>query len=756
VHPAVLRLRAVGAARAVQDRDLVRATTDVVAGCRAAVLGRRGLDPDGLGRTQAAAVEAEVRRLAAAELQVAIGVGITEARTLVRAATAPADLAAVVEGALACAEASWPLVRLFHEATLTLTGDQRLLVGQALFGDDPAVAVADRLDPHGSLHHRPWDHPRFAAALAAEVTACRSTDPAAEKERRARAYDARRVTVRVHDDGTATMRITGPAASVVAAGQRVDRAARGVRARGDSRTLDQLRSDSARGILLHGTIALTTTPTPTPDGTGTDTPVEDVDEAPTPRGARAAADTPAEGSECRDHTSPKDGSTGQGPQGGGTEHGSPGHASTPDNETVWSSRGATDGSSQPASAGDTAAVDDGHGEGSPDEWDRADPFDEVLCPADMELLAKVVNGLPTVQLQVVVPFGGLAGGFPLCAHCARGSDLGRPHPPPAPGQHPAHDQRPADTDDARLDGPRPACDQRPADTDDAVLDGPRPAPDGQQPTGKEQRCAGDEGRDPAPPRRGRGRGLVGEVLGPHPFFITDGHARELALLPGTTLHRLVVDPRDGRLVERTITAYRPDTDMRRQVIAADVYNRAPGSRLGAHAGELDHVTPYGWAGGPTSETNLVLLARQPHSFKTDGSWHLTLGARRDLTVTTVLGQVVTTRAHDYRTYLRTREPEDLDARRDLADALTYAALAHQPPAPPATPGRRPPWIRLDWTDDNGTTRAGPSPTHPTLDALLNHDDNDDQGRGRQDDDEQHDDRHAYSQDDERQDGDDAA
>jgi hypothetical protein len=211
---------------------------------------------------------------------------------------------------------------------------------------------------------------------------------------------------------------------------------------------------------------------------------------------------------------------------------------------------------------------------------------------------------------------------------------------------------------------------------------------------------------------------VGEVLGPHPFFITDGHARELALFPGTTLHRLVVDPHDGRLVERTITAYRPDTDMRRQVIAADVYNRAPGSRLGAHAGELDHVTPYGWAGGPTSEVNLVLLAKQPHKFKTDGSWHLSIGARRDLTITTVLGQVLTTRTYDYRTFLRTREPDDLEARADLANRLTYAALARRPGSRAGTHARPDSWMSLDWTDDKGQAHRGPSPSHPTLDELL--------------------------------------
>lgn len=215
------------------------------------------------------------------------------------------------------------------------------------------------------------------------------------------------------------------------------------------------------------------------------------------------------------------------------------------------------------------------------------------------------------------------------------------------------------------------------------------------------------------------------MLGPHPFFITDGHARELALFPGTTLHRLVVDPLDGRLVERTISTYRPDTDMRRQVVAADVFSRAPGSRLGAHAGELDHVTPYGWAGGPTSETNLALLAKRPHQFKTDGAWHAAINDRRDVTFTSVLGQVTTTRVHDYRTYLRQRHPDDLEARRDLAGRLVYAALAARPAA--RRGGRPDDGIRLDWTGRSGTTYDGPSPSHPTLDDLLDEEPQDGHG-----------------------------
>lgn len=155
-------------------------------------------------------------------------------------------------------------------------------------------------------------------------------------------------------------------------------------------------------------------------------------------------------------------------------------------------------------------------------------------------------------------------------------------------------------------------------------------------------------------------------------------------------------------------------------MAADLLSRAPGPRTGSHAGELDHVTPFGWAGGTTTELNLALLARRPHKFKTDGAWDLVLGARRDLTVTTVLGQVVVTRTHDYRAYLRAGS--DLAVRRDRANRLLYAGLAEHP----ATRYRRrrsdadhDTCISLTHTDPtSGAERPGPLPGHPTLLDLL--------------------------------------
>ena len=277
----------------------------------------------------------------------------------------------------------------------------------------------------------------------------------------------------------------------------------------------------------------------------------------------------------------------------------------------------------------------GQSDGQPADPDAAagsDP-DHELSTADLAQIARILNAQPQVQVQVVVPWDALVG-RPACPRCGGTSD--------------------------------------------------------------EEASAAARARVPdeaAPRPSSRSRGGVGEILGRFPAFITPGHARELALTPGATMVRLLTDPADGRLVERSIGTYRPDAAMRRQVLAADVYCRAPGSRQpGAHL-ELDHVVPWGTPCGDTSETNLVGLGKTAHQRKTDKRWIVTVNARRDLTWTTLLGQRARTRAHDYRQYLDLRAPvdegsaagthpsqrPDLDDRRDVLNQALYAALAHREP-----------------------------------------------------------------------------
>ncbi|GGK75613.1 hypothetical protein GCM10011509_25390 [Ornithinimicrobium pekingense] len=215
----------------------------------------------------------------------------------------------------------------------------------------------------------------------------------------------------------------------------------------------------------------------------------------------------------------------------------------------------------------------------------------------------------------------------------------------------------------------------------------------------------------------------------------------LAMAPGTTLVRLLTDPADGRLIERSIASYRPDADMRRQVRAADVTSRAPGSRIPAARCDLDHEHPFA-AGGPTSESNLNCKDRRVHGFKTKGWWRTVMAANRDVAWTTLLGQSETTRAHDYRQYLDARAPLDPDQRQvhpsqrddhaerlDLAGQALYAALTHRDPhstlaAPddalgatdhdPSLGG----WVWVSHTNPHGIRRHGPPPDRPTVAEIL--------------------------------------
>ncbi|GAA5159973.1 HNH endonuclease signature motif containing protein [Ornithinimicrobium tianjinense] len=293
---------------------------------------------------------------------------------------------------------------------------------------------------------------------------------------------------------------------------------------------------------------------------------------------------------------------------------------------------------------------------SDEEPANPDP-DHELSTADLAQIARIVNAQPQVQVQVVVPWDVLTG-RPACPPCGEKDEAA---PPSATATATASAYASATASDES------ASDETASDV-----------------------TASDE-TDPG--AGSRLRGGVAEILGRFPAFTTPGHARELVLTPGATLVRLLTDPADGRLVERSISTYRPDAAMRRQVLAADVYCRAPGSRQpGAHL-ELDHVVPWGTPRGDTAEPNLVGLGKTAHQRKTDRRWIVTVNERRDLTWTTLLGQRARTRAHDYRQYLDLRAPVDdsspsevhpsqrvdLDDRRDVLNQALYAALAHREP-----------------------------------------------------------------------------
>ena len=143
---------------------------------------------------------------------------------------------------------------------------------------------------------------------------------------------------------------------------------------------------------------------------------------------------------------------------------------------------------------------------------------------------------------------------------------------------------------------------------------------------------------------------VARLLGRFPRFLTREEVVQIAGGPGVTLTRLLTDPADGRCVERSIASYRPDATMRRQLRAADVHSRFPGSTHPVRDGDLDHVVPY-LLGGATAETQLQGLDRTAHILKTEGHWRAQMDATRKVTWTSFFGRLYPTRPHDYRQYL---------------------------------------------------------------------------------------------------------
>ncbi|WP_131106185.1 HNH endonuclease signature motif containing protein [Ornithinimicrobium sufpigmenti] len=538
---------------------------------------------------------AEAKADAVAELQVCTGRGAEECRHLVALACAPAQVRALVIGALDSGVASWRQVQAFWRRCARLDTEGAVAVAEAMFGEDPSLMAKERLDPDGEPTTEPWQHQRYSAALEREATAVEGVDVEAERARRRAAYAARRVSMTADEDGTGTITISSDLIRVCGAYARLDRAARLMRKAGDERSLDQLRSDIATILLVHGHV-------PLPD------------------------DHP--------HTT----------------------ASTPENG---------------------------------EEPDRDVLLDDLWSPAHEEQLAQVLSGMPTITLQVITPWDSLTG-TAACRRCGHGHDLdlnGQASTPPPP-----------EVQESSV----PVAGPGTVKTD--IMGG----------------------------RSRVVRGQVGHILGAHGrpgAFITPGQVRELALTPGTTLHRLLTDPADGRLIERTIKAYRPDAEMRRQVIAADVLARVPWSTHPASVCELDHVVPWTGeeGGGPTTETNLAALPIRPHQAKTNRKHAAIINDRRDLTWTTLLAQSTPTRVHDYTQYLsqvRASLDEEEFPATMVAGDIAYAARGAYREGAHLTIARRE-QARADQhghpVPDWATLRSVPDPAKPSRDlpaALL--------------------------------------
>lgn len=353
--------------------------------------------------------------------------------------------------------------------------------------------------------------------------------------------------------------------------------------------------------------------------------------------------------------------------------------------------------------------------------------DDLIAPEELERLAQVLTGTPSYHLQVIVPWDTLTGQPLLSGSCVCGGGGQSTQPtspprssasPPGPGSPPDADSPPGAESPPRADPP------------------PGPA----APPGVATRHGTSApARSPGTQRREG----VGHVLSRTPVFLTGAALRAMALAPGTTFSRILVDPADGRCVERSVARYQPDRLMREQILAADVTSRGFGSATLARDSQLDHVLEY-LAGGETSETNLQALDVASHLRKTRKEWAATIDRLRNVTWTSFFGRVYRTRVHDYRQYLsagvsqagESTHPGNAvglraEDRRQLASLLTYAALtARQVGAPleasdddpdgdDTLPGRRHPavWLRRTRERD-GRKISGPRPGTPTPEQVI--------------------------------------
>ncbi|QDO88778.1 HNH endonuclease [Ornithinimicrobium ciconiae] len=303
-------------------------------------------------------------------------------------------------------------------------------------------------------------------------------------------------------------------------------------------------------------------------------------------------------------------------------------------------------------------------------------------------LTKLLYGLPTADLQVVLPLQALFGqdvtGAELAAllnstadlsRCGHSSDAdGVNAPPDTPGN------RRSDPDAGRDVGAVPDPDPGAhagavPDPDPGAHAGAVPDPD----PGAHAGAVTDADRhDYARPR------AVGEIIGKRSAFLGSDELWELMLTPGSTLYRLLVDPVSGRCMEKSAKGYRFTASQRAQIVASDGFCRAPGCLVPAWLCQVDHVQEYGTVGGDTAEANGQSVSNPHHDLKTRKLWDAVMNSHRDVTWTTLLGRVYTTKAHDYTQYTKlltaakqyVDAPECADTAQGVADGAASGLGGH--------------------------------------------------------------------------------
>ena len=625
------------------ERARLVAVAEGVSAMGRAVLAERGLeDPGELSATVRERWRWRVKARVRQDLAPATGWSKAETASVVAVATAPAAFRAPVASALSRGTASWVLVRGLWRACdkARLSAADAAHVAMVMLGDDPETCVPERLEADGSAAVGPWGHGAFWGALDREVTklaACPDPEDsasvkAAAEARAAReaAYRARSMSIRVNEDGTAQVCFTGTTLKVLALGDRLDRAARAARGAGDARTVTQLANDIGIALLGHAVIGAHELPDLDIFASTTPTPEDLVAAGWTPQVIAALSALPAAVLQvivpllalhdpAAAHTLP-----GVHRTNGSEESASPADEGARDG----AGEGVSDGAGETGSETGETGAEGGH-TGAPG------------CPACLPSVRAARNrDIDQSQRDTDT------------------SDDADPDPGGCPGEDSAHDQD-SDPD------PNPGADSA---HDQDLGEGSAPDQDSVEGSAR-----------PRPPRVV----WTARLLGKYPSFLAPDVVRGLGLSPGSTFVRLLVDPADGRCLERSIASYSFDAAMRTQLAAADVTCRAPGCEHHAGGCQVDHVIEHG-IGGATKEANGQLLEVWHHDPKTAKAWDAVLHANRDVTWTTTLSRIFRTRVHDYRE-LVTVMTDALDRvaavpEEDVADQINlevYQALCYR-------------------------------------------------------------------------------
>uniref|UniRef100_UPI0013B3BCD0 hypothetical protein n=1 Tax=Ornithinimicrobium murale TaxID=1050153 RepID=UPI0013B3BCD0 len=216
--------------------------------------------PEDLTRGQREKWRARAKRVTRAELAAAIGWVPGEIADLVALANTPTAVLSPVLGSLARGESTWRLARRYHRQAGPLTTEDAAALATGLFGDDPTLAVTERLDSAGDWTSGPWYHQEFYRALDREVRKITGRDPETTKRTREANLAANDVRLNLDEHGTGALMIGCTATQGAAITDRIEHAARTARAAGDPRTLRELRVATALTLLLHGTADLTDLP----------------------------------------------------------------------------------------------------------------------------------------------------------------------------------------------------------------------------------------------------------------------------------------------------------------------------------------------------------------------------------------------------------------------------------------------------------------------------------------------------------------